>query len=297
VTETSHQVLRRHARSFSLAGEFLPRRHLDRAATVYHFCRWVDDLADETPDPVDAAESLQHVLDMLNGDAPPNELVRETLIALDAAAPGREAAIDLVKTMQFDLNPARLADDAALLRYCYGAAGTVGVMMCAVLEVEDRSAWPHAVDLGIGMQLTNICRDVLEDSEMGRVYLPETRLRTAGTSQAAVLSGNRPPEVRSVTKDLLDMAEVYYASGLAGIRAIPGTSRYGISAAAHLYRGIGRRLSRHNCDPFLGRTVVPWYEKALLLLSAIKPTPRAPHEPSLHLHLQGLPGTAKDSLA
>ena len=66
----------------------------------------------------------------------------------------------------------RVADEAELLRYCYRAAGTVGLMMCRVLDAPEPAAAAHAVDLGIAMQLTNICRYVADDARMGRRYLP-----------------------------------------------------------------------------------------------------------------------------
>ena len=71
-----------------------------------------------------------------------------------------------------DAETVRVADEAELLRYCYRAAGTVGLMMCRVLDAPEPAAAAHAVDLGIAMQLTNLCRDVADDARMGRRYLP-----------------------------------------------------------------------------------------------------------------------------
>ena len=81
-------------------------------------------------------------------------------------------AVELVKGLLSDLDPVRCPDEAALLQYCYRVAGTVGVMMCGVLDVSDRAAFAHAIDLGIAMQLTNICRDIATDAAANRRYLP-----------------------------------------------------------------------------------------------------------------------------
>ena len=89
-----------------------------------------------------------------------------------------DAAFELIKGVRSDLDEQILQDEAELLTYAYRVAGTVGLMMCQVLRVEDARAIPHAIDLGIGMQLTNIARDVKEDAERGRVYIPATVLST-----------------------------------------------------------------------------------------------------------------------
>ena len=80
--------------------------------------------------------------------------------------------IALIDGLLQDQRPVRIADERALRRYAYRVAGTVGLLMCHVLDCDDDAARAHAIDLGIAMQLTNIARDVLEDAEMGRRYLP-----------------------------------------------------------------------------------------------------------------------------
>ncbi|MEM6789428.1 MAG: phytoene/squalene synthase family protein [Myxococcota bacterium] len=174
------------------------------------------------------------------------------------------AAHQLIDGMEGDLDVVRIADDRGLLRYCYRAAGTVGWLMCGVLGVNARGAVPHAVDLGIAMQITNICRDVAEDAARGRVYLPEARLRAAGTSGAALLAGRADRgAVAKVTRDLLALADRYYDSAAAGMAFIPARPRLAIYVAAKVYRAIGVRLLHHQAaDPTRGRVVVPRLAKA-----------------------------------
>ena len=204
----------------------------------------------------------------------------------------------LLAGMESDLGPVAMPDRAALLRYCYQAAGTVGLMMVGVLGVREAWATPHAIDLGIAMQLTNICRDVAEDARMGRVYLPADRI--GGLDAAGVLEGDEQDRAAVVAEvgALLDLADRYYASGLAGLPAIPLRTRPAIAVAAALYQGIGHRLRAAGGDPMGGRTVVPPGAKLRLAVGALAALPflaAREHDPDLHGSLSGLPGI--DALA
>ncbi|MFO7788084.1 MAG: squalene/phytoene synthase family protein, partial [Halospina sp.] len=153
---------------------------LASAAGLYSLCRGIDDLADEAVTPsqrVYAGDQLQALNEALAHDNPPTEPLKPVyeqardLLGGDPVA--MEALQELIATVQQDLNPVHMTDHAELLQYCYGVAGTVGIMMGCLLGAEPRArALPHAIDLGIAMQMTNIARDVLEDAELGRIYLP-----------------------------------------------------------------------------------------------------------------------------
>ena len=251
-------VLARHGRSFHLASRLLPPDRRQAAATLYAFCRHVDDLADDHQD----LEGLQQVR-----QGPWMDRV------LDLGVPA-DAVHHLLNGVTSDLEHEHFEDDAQLMRYCYQVAGTVGLMMCSVLGVTDRDALPHAVDLGVGMQLTNICRDVKEDHENGRKYLPGV------------------PD-RDAVRHYLTLAEAYYASAEAGLPAIPWRSRAAIAVASAVYRQIGRRLLRTGGDPWVGRTIVPLWEKLWVGAVALLRLPfhrRRAHRAGLHQHLRGLPG-------
>lgn len=259
LVDQSTAVLAQHGRSFSLASTFLPREARGDAAVLYAFCRLADDLVDEAPDPVQARLGVGRLRAELVGEEPPRPLVVEVQRILVPV--GIQPALDLLDGVESDLAFEQPADDDALFHYCYQVAGTVGLMMCAVLGVTDEEAWPHAIDLGIGMQLTNICRDVLEDAERERVYLPRSRF--------PVLPGDVAREgerVRRVVGELLQIADERYVSGRKGFRFIPLRTRVAIAIASRLYQGIGHRLRRNGCDALAGRTVVPGWEKGLLAM-------------------------------
>lgn len=292
-------VLAHHGRSFHLASHFLPQFAREDAAMLYAFCRYVDDIADETPDPNQARDGLRAVRADMQAVHPRDRLVKELVSMADKTGLDLEAADQLVEGVESDLSSVLFADEQELIRYCYRVAGTVGIMMCAVLRVRDEAAIHFAIDLGIGMQLTNICRDVAEDAKRQRVYLPADHLERAGTSSEAVLDGRASGEsVAIVVRDLLALADRYYASADAGIRAIPMPARAAILVASRVYRAIGLRLLRvHGGNPLHGRTVVPTAVRLVwafcgigrLLLPSFWSKRLPTHDASLHRVLKGMP--------
>ncbi|MYL25325.1 MULTISPECIES: phytoene/squalene synthase family protein [Halomonadaceae] len=250
---TDADVLRRNGRSFHWAGQLLSGDQLARAASLYSLCRRIDDLADEAETDSqrqNASEQLHNLNQALRQGRSPEEPLRplyeqaQWLLAGDVTA--QQALTDLIATVQQDLEPVHIPDHAALCQYCYGVAGTVGVMMASLLGAGPRSqALPHAIDLGIAMQMTNIARDVLEDAGLGRVYLPVSG--PAGSLDPDQLrQGHGPSRHRAWlgVRELLEWAERYYASGWQGLGFLPVRPRFAIAVAAQLYREIGRRIER-----------------------------------------------------
>ena len=297
-------VLAARGRSFYWARQLLSAQHASRATRLYRFCRHLDDIADDSPD-ADAARqsliSIEHAI---------VQRQRSDLLVADALSLMQECGIDpaimvaLIDGVRSDLACVRIPDEARLLRYCYRVAGTVGLMMCRVLDVDDETAFRHAIDLGIAMQLTNICRDVHEDAAMGRRYLPASLV---GDCEPDALQ--RPDQalrlkMAEAIAYLLDKAEAYYRSGEAGLIYLPPRARAAILVAARLYRAIGRRVHRRLPHLAIERTTVPASVKVGLTLQALtdcgigrgnlsrRPSQPVRHDPFLHLPLVGLPLTA-----
>jgi len=268
VTQDSHAVLATHARSFRLASVFLPRAQADDAAVVYAFCRLVDDLADEAPDPETARVRLDAVSAELDGRAPRRPLVAAFCQVAARQSIDLQVARDLMAGVLSDLVAVRVPELSEFDRYCYRVAGTVGLMMCGVMGVTSPEARAPAVALGEAMQITNICRDVLEDLGRDRVYVPESVLVRAGTSQAELLAGEAPrAAVVAAVGRLLDRAEARYRQAHRGMGFIPWRPRLAILVASRLYRQIGRRLRQvHDGDPMHGRTIVPGWKRGLMVV-------------------------------
>ena len=290
------QVLARHGKSFYWASKFLGVELADRAARLYQFCRYVDDLADG--DLPDRQESLEDIRARLAGKDLAAGPEIEAFIALaNSNNIPLSAASELLDGMLSDQNPTAVANEAELLRYCHAVAGTVGLMMCRVLNCEEPRADSFAIDLGVAMQLTNISRDVLEDAKMGRRYLPASWANFTPAQIAKAGLGDEDTDCREQVAHgiarLLDLSEQYYASALLGIRLLPFRSRLSIAIALRVYRQIGWVLRRRNLAWWQGRVMVTGGEKALLSLRSLadlRPIKVPPHRTQLHQHLQGLAG-------
>jgi phytoene synthase len=167
-------------------------------------------------------------------------------------------AMDLIDGFAMDVEHReyRTLDD--VMAYCWHVAGVVGVMMARVMGVTDPEVLRRAQDLGLAFQLTNIARDVIEDAEDGRVYLPSEWLVEAGlapTAEAVADPANRPV-VHEVTKRLLAVAEPYYDSARDGLRGLPFRSSMAIAAARGVYREIGRKVIRRGPGVWVKRVSV-----------------------------------------
>jgi phytoene synthase len=291
-------TLARQGRSFHWARRLLGATHAARATRLYAFCRHLDDLVDEAESPEAARAALaaaDHDLATGRSDDP---IVQDGLALMRECGIEPEIARELIAGMASDAETVRVADEAELLRYCYRAAGTVGLMMCRVLDARETAAAAHAVDLGIAMQLTNLCRDVADDARMGRRYLPASLV---GDLPPADLIGPSPvlePKLRAALARLLALAESYYASGEAGLPFLPVRARAGILVAGRVYRAIGHRLAAREHAYWAGRAFVPDWRKAAITLAALTTQPLrgafwsrpTPHHAPLHRALVGLPG-------
>jgi len=290
------QVLARHGKSFYWASLFLGSDLANRAAQLYQFCRFVDDLADG--DLPERRESLQDIRSGLTDPEHPAaatipELRAFLALAVQANIP-LNAARELLDGMLRDQHPTELKTEAELLRYCHAVAGTVGLMMCRVLNCQHPRADHFAIDLGVAMQLTNIARDVLEDAKMGRRYLPESWFDSA-LAPAAIASAAEEYQqpVAAAIERLLALAEEYYASALLGVQLLPWRSRFSIFVALRVYRQIGLQLQRSGLRWWQGRTVVSKSVKVRLSMQSfgdLAPKKVPPHKQALHHHLKGLAG-------
>ena len=263
------KILATRGRSFYWARRLLNQRHAERATRLYRFCRHIDDLADEAPSPELAAKALDVLSDAILHRHAISPLVADALALMAECEIEPSIMLELICGVRSDLTLVRCADERSLLHYCYRVAGTVGIMMCHALDVKDRATLHHAIDLGIGMQLTNICRDVAEDATLGRRYLPATLVGDCEPSALAMPDQNLRPIVTQAVRTLLTKADAYYDSGEHGLHFLPSGAQAGILVAARLYRAIGVRLLRQDGDYWTGRTVVPTTSKISLTLRAL----------------------------
>lgn len=283
-------VLREKGRSFYWARALLKREHAERATRLYSLCRYLDDLADEGTSSVVARAALDEVRSALMRGHSAHPVVQDGLRLIEACDIDPRVVCQLIDGVSSDLGAVEMVDLDALLRYCYQVAGTVGLMMSKVLEAHQCAALPHAVDLGIAMQLTNICRDVQADALVGRRYLPASMVGAIPAAALVNPARDIQPQLQACVGELLQLAERYYRSAELGLCYLPAGARAGILTAARIYREIGLGLARRHYQYWQGRVVVSPARKVvvttnLLLRALLRPSlwrATQAHESTLH---------------
>jgi len=260
------QSIRQGSKSFHLASLLMPAGAREPAYAIYAFCRMADDLVDNGGDGARAIATIRQSLDRIYRGQPGDSYVERAFadVVHDYAIP-RAVPDALVEGLEWDVEGRSYETLSDLIGYAIRVAGTVGVMMTLIMGRREPDVLARACDLGVAMQLTNICRDVGEDAGNGRIYLPLAALRAAGVSPEDLPTMTRcSPALRGVIGTLLAEAERLYARALPGIGALPAGSRAGIAAARQLYREIGRMVAE-GLDPVAERAVVPRTRKLALL--------------------------------
>ncbi|MEO8905307.1 MAG: phytoene/squalene synthase family protein [Polyangiaceae bacterium] len=269
-------TLAQHSKSFSLAGRLLPRESRRDAAVLYTYCRLADDAIDLVePASQDAAlVELRRALDSVyRGESQRDVRLSAFQELVQRKAVPREYAEELLAGFEMDTAGTQYQTLDELLLYCYRVAGVVGLMMCHVLGVKDARALKNAAHLGIAMQLTNICRDVAEDWQLGRLYLPRAMLGKCGPDalsgvRVGPLAESERAAITTVTRLLLAQADRFYRSGDAGIPALPWRAAFAVRAARGIYSAIGARISHPDYDALTMRAVVPGVQKLFLVVKA-----------------------------
>lgn len=284
------QSLQTGSRTFFFASLLMNSNVAQKAARLYMFCRYVDDLVDMSTDTVATGESVVALIRALELDEPYDDITADVTDLLKGCGIPRWIPIELLKGVQSDLDPAEVITEQELLHYCFRVAGTVGLMMCYIMNVKDKEARKYAVDLGIAMQLTNIMRDISEDGLLGRRYLPVSWAPEISIDKLALPDTQAEKRVRDAMGRLYTLSESYYESGFLGLSYIPLGSRYAIMVAGQTYRRIGFLIRERNYNYWSQRAVVPLMSKIRIAAQSLiwahfSPrfwTPPRGHEKRLH---------------
>jgi len=264
---------RAHSRTFSLATRLLPRDVQLPVATLYLYCRSVDSVADVLL-PKHGREAARHALDAmeqslvatLNGQPPEGPLWPRLARVHARFGLPEDALRQLMEGARWDIEGCTTETDADLIRYSDLVGGCVGAMMLPFLTAPDARTAALDVparDLGIGMQIVNILRDVGEDRDvLGRVYLPADRLRAAGVDLATL--GTPTPAYAALLEDLMALAEARFVAGLAAVDRLLPIVQPAIRAAARMYREILNEIRAHGYDNLRRRAVVSTGRKITL---------------------------------
>ena len=272
-------LLRGGSRTFYAASLLLPSRVRDPAIALYAFCRVADDAVDlAQEDGLSTATAAARALERLHtrlervyaGNPLPQPADRAFADVVKRFAIPMTLPLALLEGFEWDTNGRRYATIEDLQAYAVRVAGTVGAMMALLMEVRTPEALARACDLGIGMQLTNIARDVREDARAGRLYLPLAWLHEEGIHPDAWMANPQfDPRIARVVARLLAAADEAYQRARDGVSALPADCRPGIDAAGRLYAEIGRQVERQQLDSVSSRAVVSGRRKLRVALPAL----------------------------
>ncbi len=270
--EHARRITAYYSKSFYFSARMLPSEQRWATYALYGFCRHCDNLID-TPrqrTKTDLLREIQFMAEELriayNTGESEHPVIRAFILGAKSYGIPIAYPLDLLKGVAMDIQRTRYKTFDDLSLFCYRAAAVVGLMMTHILGYKDDRAFDYAKQLGIAMQLTNILRDVKEDKEMGRIYLPQADLVQFGVSERDILEEKMTSRLKALIKFQVERADHYYAEAIPGISLLNTDSQYAIYSAAKIYRGILRKIETCDYNPFLGRVFVPTIQKVGILL-------------------------------
>jgi phytoene synthase len=278
--ESCRRMTRHHAKTFYFASHVLPAAKRRDAYAVYAFCRHVDDEIDLAPDEAARVRAFAQLNDLLaavyaEGDLAPGfaagqpwlPAFRET--ALRRAIP-RKYFEDLLAGVEMDRGRVRIETWEELDRYCYHVASVVGLIMVHVLTEPAPELVKPALDLGTAMQLTNILRDINEDYERDRIYLPATEMKKFSVTEANIANQEVTDSFRALMRFQIDRARAFYRAADPGIAGLPKDgSQLTVRLMSTIYGAILGEIKRADDDVFARRVRVTFPRKLWLALGAL----------------------------
>ena len=219
---SNNNYLSKYAKSFNWAGFFLPKNIYSKCSNLYDFCRTVDNIADDKEEIEIKKNNFLNFKNNFNNQNYSDPIIKNMWTLIKEHGISTKIINDLFDGVESDLkSKVEINSKKDLLIYSYRVAGTIGLMMAKILNVKDKISLKSAIDLGIAMQLTNISRDIIEDSENNRFYISHN--------------------FESI-KETLKTADLFYESSFPSIKKIPFNFRFSILVARRVYKKIGQNI-------------------------------------------------------
>ena len=257
--ELCRQVQRAHSRTYYFSTRLFPPAVRPHVHALYAFMRYADEIVDN-PHETDLEEQHESLGDFesetiaaINGEATGNPVLHafSNTARLHGIEPDTVRAF--MKSMKMDTHVFRYPTYEDLEEYTYGSAAVVGLMMCRAVGVEDEAATLHAEALGVAMQLSNFLRDVREDWNRGRVYLPLEDLEHFGYTEEDLARGVVDGRLEALMRFEISRARKLYDVADEGMRYIPRGRRYPVMVARELYAAILDNIEAQDYDVFSRR--------------------------------------------
>jgi len=215
-----------YAKSFNWAGFFLPKHTYQNCSKLYSFCRILDNIADDQDTIANKEKKFTDFKELYLKNISNNSIVEDMKELEKNYDISKNIINDLFDGIESDIKETvKFKSEKDLLLYSYRVAGTVGLMMAKILGVKTITSLKAAINLGVAMQLTNISRDVVEDSINNRFYIHHSM-----------------DDIKSTIK----ISEVFYDNSFYSIKDIPINLRFAILVARRVYRKIGRKIMKIN---------------------------------------------------
>jgi len=259
-------VTAQHSRSFYLASLLLPQHKRQAVWALYAFCRVTDDIVDKANGNAEVSLASWRRRILASPKSGENNLIAIAWAdtQLRYAVPRRYVE-QLIDGVERDLHQTRYATFADLATYAYGVASTVGLMSMHITGFSGPEAIPYAVKLGVALQITNILRDVGEDWQTGRVYLPTAELESFGLAEANLAAIQVDDRWRNFMRFQIERNRQLYREAWPGIAMLDPDGRFAISAAAQLYQAILDDIEANDYDVFNRRAYVSTWGKLRML--------------------------------
>lgn len=273
--EYAKATTQRFAKSFYFSASILPEDRKWATYAIYGFCRYADNLIDNPRNRTNE-ELLNEVDNFANeleiayrtGESE-HPVISAFIQAANIYKIPKKYPLELLEGVKMDLTISRYETFDDLYVFCYRVAAVVGLMMTHVLGFKDSNAFYYAEKLGIGMQLTNILRDVQEDKELGRIYLPLKEMAKFSVTEREIFGEEMTVNLFELMKFQVSRAHSYYEESKPGIPMLEKNSQYAIYSASKIYRGILTKIEERNFNPFLGRVFVSKGKKLSILAQEI----------------------------
>ena len=263
-----NEITRLHSKSFYFATALLPDTKRRAIRALYAFCRTSDDIVDQAAEGT-APQALAHWVSLVhNRTSPPDNPVliawNDTVLNYDIS---QELVDELLAGIAMDLTVTRYESFEDLWLYCYRVASVVGLISMQIIGYVDEAV-DYAVKLGVALQLTNILRDIGEDANRGRIYIPQQDLQRYGLSDEDIFQRRRTPQFKAMLRFQSARAQALYEAAWPGVGMLNPDSSLAIAAAATIYRGILDSIHSADYDVFTKRAYVPLVRKVGLLIGA-----------------------------
>lgn len=274
-------IARERARNFYYAFLLLPAQKRAAMCAVYAFMRYCDDLSDDLNDGTGAAAAAidqweSHLRAALAGNAPDHEIWPAFVDTVQRFRIPHEYFYDMIRGVRSDLEPRHAVHFQDLYDYCYKVASVVGLTVIHILGFEDPKALVLAEKCGIAFQITNILRDVREDAENGRVYLPQEDLDRFGVTQADFLADLPNERFRAFMQFQADRAWSYYRESFPLVAMTAKSGRACLLALIGIYSTLLHAICKANFDVLSQRVRLSAAHKVWILVKSLAGVQRLP---------------------